>query len=82
MGEFEGAGVLVTGGTTGLGRAIAASFRDEGAAVVITGRDERLGSAAADALGATFVRADAAEADQVSASVVAPSTPWAGSTSW
>ena len=71
MGEFEGAGVLVTGGTTGLGWAIAASFRDEGAAVVITGRDERLGSAAEDALGATFVRADAAEVDQVSASVVA-----------
>jgi NAD(P)-dependent dehydrogenase (short-subunit alcohol dehydrogenase family) len=71
VGEFEGAGVLVTGGTTGLGRAIAASFRAEGAAVVITGRDERLGSAAADALGAAFVRADASEADEVSASVVA-----------
>ena len=82
MGEFEGAGVLVTGGTTGLGRAIAASFRDEGAAVVITGRDEGLGSAAAGALGATFVRADAAEADRWPRAWEPPSASWAGSTSW
>ena len=69
MGEFEGAGVLVTGGTTGLGRAIAAAFRAYGAAVVVTGRDERLGAEAAAALDVGFVRADAGDPDQVDASV-------------
>jgi len=36
--DFSGATVLVTGGTNGIGLAIARSFRDAGADVVITGR--------------------------------------------
>jgi NAD(P)-dependent dehydrogenase (short-subunit alcohol dehydrogenase family) len=37
---------LVTGGTTGLGLAIAERFLAEGAQVVITGRDHKLGGRA------------------------------------
>jgi NAD(P)-dependent dehydrogenase (short-subunit alcohol dehydrogenase family) len=73
MGEFDGAGVLVTGGTTGLGRATAQAFLAAGARVVVTGRDAALGEEAARDLGARgpsrFVRADAADPDQVTVSV-------------
>ncbi|MEM7498774.1 MAG: SDR family oxidoreductase [Pseudomonadota bacterium] len=53
--------VLVLGGTSGIGRAIAAAFRAEGASVAIAGRDEGRGIEAAEALGATFIACDAAE---------------------
>ena len=51
MGLLEGKRALVTGGTTGLGLAIAGRFLREGAQVVITGRDHDLGERAARALG-------------------------------
>jgi meso-butanediol dehydrogenase/(S,S)-butanediol dehydrogenase/diacetyl reductase len=38
---FEGRSVLVTGGSSGIGRATAHRFADDGAAVMVTGRDER-----------------------------------------
>jgi NAD(P)-dependent dehydrogenase (short-subunit alcohol dehydrogenase family) len=71
VGEFEGSGVLVTGGTTGLGLQIARRFIGEGARVAITGRDERLGALAEADLGASasFLRADAADPTQVRDSV-------------
>jgi NAD(P)-dependent dehydrogenase (short-subunit alcohol dehydrogenase family) len=71
MAEFEGAGILVTGGTTGLGLEVARRFVAEGARVVITGRDPSLGAAAEAGLGrsASFLRADAADPDAVEASV-------------
>ena len=43
MGLLEGKRALVTGGTTGLGLAVAERFLAEGARVVITGRDRGLG---------------------------------------
>lgn len=47
--DFSGAAVLVTGGTSGIGAAIARAFGDAGAAVLLTGRDaERGGEVAAD----------------------------------
>jgi 2,3-dihydro-2,3-dihydroxybenzoate dehydrogenase len=47
--DFSGAAVLVTGGTSGIGAAIARAFGDAGAAVLLTGRDaERGGQVAAD----------------------------------
>ena len=39
--DFSGRTVVVTGGTSGIGRALADAFRDAGAAVVITGTRER-----------------------------------------
>jgi NAD(P)-dependent dehydrogenase (short-subunit alcohol dehydrogenase family) len=73
MRELAGKAALITGGTTGLGRAMAERFLDEGASVVITGRDAQLGAdteAALASRGAVrFLRADAGEPDQVRASV-------------
>ena len=71
MGQLEAKRALITGGTTGLGLAIAQTFIREGSRVVVTGRDEKLGAQAQAILGqeALFARADAAEASQVQASV-------------
>jgi NAD(P)-dependent dehydrogenase (short-subunit alcohol dehydrogenase family) len=73
MGLLEGKGALVTGGTTGLGLAIAERFLREGAHVVITGRDRDLGTRAEQALGprARFLPADAADPDAIASSVKA-----------
>src|SRR4029077_13178161 len=58
--------VLVTGGSAGIGQAIAASLAGAGARVAITGRDERKLTAAAAALGAHPIRADVSkEADVI-----------------
>jgi NAD(P)-dependent dehydrogenase (short-subunit alcohol dehydrogenase family) len=71
MGMLEGKRALVTGGTTGLGLAIAGRFLAEGAQVVITGRDRSLGERAGAELGpaARFIAADAADPEAVASSV-------------
>jgi len=56
--------VLVTGGASGIGAAVARRFAAAGAQVVIADANEPGGVALADAIGARFVRADVAiEAD-------------------
>ncbi len=71
MGLLPGKRALVTGGTSGLGLAIAERFLREGARVVITGRDHDLGERAVRALGtgARFIGADAADPGAIASSV-------------
>jgi NAD(P)-dependent dehydrogenase (short-subunit alcohol dehydrogenase family) len=71
-GTFDGVGVVVTGGGTGLGKAIAVEFARAGAAVGIVSRSEEhrlAGVAAVEAVGgrAAHAAADIREADQVDA---------------
>jgi 3-oxoacyl-[acyl-carrier protein] reductase len=64
--NLNNATVLITGGSAGIGRAIAASLVGAGARVAITGRDERKLIEAATSVGAHPIRADvASEADVV-----------------
>ncbi|WP_159904711.1 SDR family NAD(P)-dependent oxidoreductase [Salinirussus salinus] len=60
---------VVTGGTTGIGKAIAAEFLDQGAEVVVCGRREDVGAETADELGCEFVQCDVREFDEVQALV-------------
>jgi NAD(P)-dependent dehydrogenase (short-subunit alcohol dehydrogenase family) len=73
VGLLEGKRALVTGGTSGLGLAIAERFLGEGARVVVTGRDQDLGARAELSLGpgARFITADAADPDAAASSVSA-----------
>jgi 3-oxoacyl-[acyl-carrier protein] reductase len=64
--NLHGATALVTGGSSGIGFAIAKTLIEAGTKVAITGRDERRLSEAAQQIGAKAVRADVAdEADVV-----------------
>src|SRR5918999_936560 len=56
MGRFDGRKVIVTGGSSGIGRAAVHQFVDEGAAVVAVGRSQEKLDA---------VRSDASASDQV-----------------
>ena len=73
MGRLQDRTALITGGTTGLGLAIAERYLLEGARVVITGRDAAIGDGAQRRLrdrgAAWFVAADAADPADVRGSV-------------
>ena len=62
--KLHNAVALITGGTSGIGRAIAQSLANAGARVTITGRDPRRLAETASAIGAHPIRADVSnEAD-------------------
>ena len=72
MGELAGKTALVTGGTSGIGRAAAAALAREGAHVLISGRSEERGAEVVEAITAEggeaeFIRADLSSAKDVRA---------------
>jgi len=76
--RFEGRNVIVTGGSQGIGKAVAERFASEGADVMVTGRrKEVLDSVVAglDGSGWSYV-ADVSSPDDVAASVAAAVDRW------
>ena len=69
MGALDGKIAVVTGGTSGIGEAIAKAFVSEGAKVVIAGRREEEGRALEKQIGVRFVRADVSHEADVEAMV-------------
>jgi NAD(P)-dependent dehydrogenase (short-subunit alcohol dehydrogenase family) len=71
MPRLDGSRVLVTGGTSGIGRACVERLVSDGARAAFTGRDVERGDATASATGAIFLPADGRDEDAVRASVAA-----------
>jgi len=69
--QLQSTRVLVTGGTTGLGRAMAAALAASGARVVLTSRDRARAEAAAAEIGAIGIELDVRDESSVSARVEA-----------
>jgi 3-hydroxybutyrate dehydrogenase len=68
--EFAGRHALVSGGSRGIGRAIAAALTEAGASVTILGRDESVLKAAVEAKAAAhYVRADVTDGGECRAAI-------------
>jgi len=65
MEELKGKVVLVTGGTRGIGRAIAERFKDVEAVVYITGTNEERTKAVAEEIGVNGVKMDVTDREEV-----------------
>ena len=68
---LDGKVAVVTGGSTGIGRATAEKYLEYGAEVVIANRSAEAGRATAEELGCEFVRCDVGEYEQLRAVVEA-----------
>lgn len=64
-GEEAATGVLVTGGTSGIGRQIVTRLRASGRPVAFTGRDRGRGQQIAEATGGTFIATDVRDRDDL-----------------
>ena len=68
--RFEDRVVMITGGTTGIGKAVAVAFAKEGAKVVVSGRNEENGNKVVEKIkglggAAVFCRADVSKVEDV-----------------
>ncbi|RCU44247.1 SDR family NAD(P)-dependent oxidoreductase [Haloplanus salinus] len=63
--QLDGKTAIVTGGASGIGKAIATAYVKEGADVVIASRTESAGTEVADEIGCAYVQTDVREYDQV-----------------
>lgn len=63
--DLKNARILITGGSSGLGKAMAKQLSDKGAKVLITGRDEKKLQAVADELGVLAFAADVSKQSDV-----------------
>lgn len=76
--DFTGARVLVTGGTSGIGHAVATAFADAGAEVIVTGTHADAGEYDVDLGPFSFRQLDVANPDSVDALVGSLADPSSG----
>src|SRR5439155_558946 len=67
--DLTGRSAIVTGGASGIGRAIAMDFADHGARVLVADLDERQGTQLASSIGGIFRRADVSKREDCRALV-------------
>ena len=65
MSEFDNKVVLITGGTSGIGKTTAELFSENGARVIVSGRRKELGEQVSKNIGGMFVECDVSKEEDV-----------------